>query len=250
MIHLVNCKCKVVRTWWSWTIKGHSRSYWKLIRRYRVTDTKSKTLNMHRKTYGITIRKLISERDYRLFISIWIVHHHEHPLVEHIPRKAHTRYHQVRKVMNVLEDLIFLAEDVCQSGKDNDLIGQSWTQDVVLEENGSSNGGFSFSTQFTNEACTWAGACRIQELMNSLVSLIHGCFTFLDRLCFWFFAPLPFSFRPEGMGGHEVFSAWRYALPCLDFHSIWYELAATFLPRQSSAFGTMISPSWSKEMFA
>jgi hypothetical protein len=87
-------------------------------------------------------------------------------------------------MMNMLEDLIFLGEDACQFGKDNDLIGQSWTQEVVLEDNGSSNGGFSFSTQFTNEACTWAGACRIQELMNTSVSLIHGCFTFLDRLCF------------------------------------------------------------------
>jgi hypothetical protein len=92
---------------------------------------------------------------------------------------AHTRYHrQVRKAMNVLEDLIFLAKDACQSGKDKDAIGQSWTQEVVFEVNGRGNC-FSFLIWSTNEACIWAGACIIQESMNS-ISLVHACCTFLE----------------------------------------------------------------------
>jgi hypothetical protein len=56
-----------LNTFWKYTIVPHKRE---------------KTLNMHGKTYGIITSSLISERDYRVCIWIWIVHHNEHPLVE------------------------------------------------------------------------------------------------------------------------------------------------------------------------
>lgn len=125
------------------------------------------------------------------------------------------------------------------------MIGQSWTQELVLNNNGGGNR-FSFWNQSMAEPTSnLAGACAIHEFMNSLFALAHPC-TFLtcrrsERLP-------PMFFWVVSLNG--IFSTRRNAPPCLDFHSIWYEVAAIFPWRQSIAFGSIILYSCSKEMFA